>query len=91
MKIIIALLLTLSISANEKVLIKALTVKSITREKKSEYLILFKEKAAIYKSSAKTMECLNISIREKKPVLVKWNINTLEIIDCKSKRKTPKT
>lgn len=89
MKLIIALLLTFSVSVSGKEMIRPLTVKSITKETKLSYLVLFKEKAAIYKSTPNNLKCLSMSINEKRPVLVKWNINSLKIIDCKSKRKSP--
>ncbi len=89
MKLLILLLLSISISTNAKESIGQVTVTSIKKESKLSFLVLFKEKAAVYKSSSKNIKCLNTSIHEKRPVLIKWNINTLEISDCKSKRKSP--
>ncbi|WP_290732700.1 hypothetical protein [Halobacteriovorax sp. JY17] len=89
MKLFIITFFVLSISANSKELTGKVNVASIKKVSKSQYHILFKEKAAIYKSSSKFIKCLNISVKEKREVLIKWDINKLEIIGCKSKKKYP--
>lgn len=72
-----------------KELVGKVNVVSIKKKNATNYLVLFREKSALYKSTKKHIECLSTSITEKKPILIKWNIKTLEILDCKSKRKSP--
>ncbi len=57
------------------------SVKTISKTKK--YNVTFKEMAAFYSSKEDTIKCLASSAKNNESVLVKWDMETLEIQKCK--------
>lgn len=88
MKNFLIILIFFTQSSYAKVLTKKLNVLVLNKEQKSSnYKVLFKQKAAIYTSSKKHYQCLKFSIDNNKQVLVRWDINSLEVTGCKTKKK----
>ncbi|ATH08316.1 hypothetical protein BIY24_10255 [Halobacteriovorax marinus] len=69
----------------EKVHVNSLRKSSGKGPKK--LLLLFREKAAIYKAEPKYFKCFNYSIQSKSPILIKYNMSNLEILGCKTRKK----
>ncbi|OIQ19150.1 MAG: hypothetical protein BM556_07645 [Bacteriovorax sp. MedPE-SWde] len=81
---VVVLLLFVTNLASAKSLSRRLHVSKVRKISKSRrYTVTFKEMAAYYYADKNTAKCLAGSARDRSPVLVKWNIKTLEIEKCK--------
>jgi len=58
-------------------------VRSIKKRAKNRYSVSFVEKAAIYSSNSKFYKCLKDGAKNKKPILVRWDLKTLKVTGCK--------
>jgi hypothetical protein len=58
-------------------------VRSIKKRVKTQFSVVFKERAAIYSADQKYVSCLKSGVKSDKPILVRWDMKTLKINGCK--------